>query len=254
MAGLRRAERLVVTADDATNLEVVANAHEVVDGRRGDPLDCIAHSADATVCALLKARMLERVDEPSFRVDFFNFHDQAARQLVKLAPPSSESVVMVGSGRLADHVLLQLASCVTEDPGRGRLRIVVVAPGALRQVESSLERHPSLGRWVELCPVEMPLDLALLQRVDRAWADRRASVVYMCDEDDDVNLAAALSLSRSDAVRAPRKWWRCRSTGAAWRGCWKALRVGTLPSGSSRWAARPVPVNWWRAASSSCSR
>ena len=52
---IQRARRLVVSADDATNLEVLVQAQELVAGRRGEALDCLAHSTDPEVCALAEA-------------------------------------------------------------------------------------------------------------------------------------------------------------------------------------------------------
>ena len=115
-ARLHKASHLIATADDAVNLEVLVAAQEVV-LTRGASVDCLAHATDADVCALLKQQVLESDRDTRFRVDFFNYYDQAAQLLFRREPPDGDVTVVIGSGRLADAVVLA-ASAIVRDGSR----------------------------------------------------------------------------------------------------------------------------------------
>ena len=193
-ARIQRARRLVVSADDATNLEVLVQAQELVAGRGGDALDCLAHSTDPEVCALLKQHAMESARDGRFRVDFFNYHDQAARFLLRAEPPDAAHVVVVGSGPLAASVVQHAAAVMGASRSPAPASLLLVAPDATRRLETLATRHPSIARLADLRPVDAGLDPVALRSTSILPTGGSASVAYVCDTRNDVNVAAALAL------------------------------------------------------------
>jgi hypothetical protein len=194
-ARVQRARRVVVSADDATNLEVLVQAQELVAGRNGDALDCLAHSTDPEVCALLKQHAMESARDGRFRVDFFNYDDQAARFLLRAEPPDAAAVIVVGSGALATSVVRHAAALMTTTRSPGSAALLLVAPDATRRIEALAARHPSISLLADLRPVDAGLDPVGLRSTSILLPkDGPGAVVYLCDTRNDVNVAAALAL------------------------------------------------------------
>jgi hypothetical protein len=191
---IQRARRLVVSADDATNLEVLVQAQELVAGRRGEALDCLAHSTDPEVCALLKQHAVESAREGRFRVDFFNYHDQAARFLLRAEPPDAAAVIVVGSGPLAASVVRHAAAVMATARSQAPSSLLVLAPDATPRVEALAARHPSIARLADLRPIDAGLDPVALRSAPILPMGGSGAVVYLCDTRNDVNVAAALAL------------------------------------------------------------
>lgn len=112
-AGLGRARHVMaLTTDSAFNVEV---AHAVRASATGLPPGavCYAEVEDRELCAELAAATLSTASSSSVRVEFFSRHDRAARRLLERWPlPSGgddRAVIIVGSGPLAQALLVQLA-------------------------------------------------------------------------------------------------------------------------------------------------
>ena len=192
-AGVRRARHLVVTADDATNIDVVVAAQELSRRRRGDVLDCLAHCSDSEICTWLKIYAIEQRRASEFRVEFFNFHDQAARLVCRVEPPTADCIVVIGSGPLANQVLIQCP--VAEVASREQVSLTLVDPAADERIAWLVARQPALARAADLRPVTMPIDPSLLPGAGLLpRPGEGTAIVYACHEDDEVNVAIALAL------------------------------------------------------------
>jgi hypothetical protein len=173
---------------------VLVQAQELVAGRRGEALDCLAHSTDPEVCALLKQHAVESAREGRFRVDFFNYHDQAARFLLRAEPPDAAAVIVVGSGPLAASVVRHAAAVMATARSQAPSSLLVLAPDATPRVEALAARHPSIARLADLRPIDAGLDPVALRSAPILPMGGSGAVVYLCDTRNDVNVAAALAL------------------------------------------------------------
>jgi voltage-gated potassium channel Kch len=193
-ARLRRARHLVVTTEDAIALEVLVVAKDQVAGHEGPALDCLAHSTDAEVCALLQRQMLESARDGRFRVDFFNYYDQAARLLLRREPPDADYVVVVGAGALADSVGRTASTAMGESSYGGSGPLVVVGPDASKRAAALRRRHRITSRPVDLQPMDLDLDAEGVARAPILAEDSGRAVIYVCDERSEVNVAVTLAL------------------------------------------------------------
>src|SRR5262249_37419658 len=153
-------------------------AQELVAGRGGDALDCLAHSTDPEVCALLKQHAMESARDGRFRVDFFNYHDQAARFLLRAEPPDARAIVVGGSGPLAASVGRHAPALAAGSRSPGPASLLLVAPDATRRLEALAARHPSIGRLADLRPVDAGLDPVALRSASILPTGGRGAVVY----------------------------------------------------------------------------
>lgn len=194
-ARVARATHLVaLCGDDGTDIEVVATAREqAAAGRRSGTLQCVADLGDPDLCLLLCTEELERYGEAPVRTDFVDTTATAAHALLRAHPPFGEqdgpapSVLVVGEGRTAEHLLLALARAWATGratPSTPRLGLTVVGPDA-QAISTLADRHPELAR------------VAALDVVDdhrTALAASTPTTVFVCPEDDAAATATALDL------------------------------------------------------------
>jgi len=197
-AGVARARHLLVTADDATNVEVALQAQALTDRRRGSPLECLAHVVDPDVCALLKLHALRASADPRFRVDFFNFDDQAARMLCR-DTDDAHNVVVIGQGNLSDRLVLHSVSGASGTP-EAPTTVTLVDRAATTRVEALKARFPSVGRSGRLHALDQTRDDLIIDGAKLLADEEGGAVVYLADIDEAANVELALGLK--DSARA----------------------------------------------------
>ncbi len=130
-AGVPRAKRLVaVTNDDDLNVEIAHAAAEVrrltrrgVPRRKGSqgPLRCLTLIGDVDLWRLLRYSSLTQADPSHYLIEYFNFDDRAAEQVVRHWSADGDgrpwglvkNVIVIGEGPLEERLRLHILA----DPG-----------------------------------------------------------------------------------------------------------------------------------------
>jgi hypothetical protein len=114
-ARLDRAKYLIAALDDdGANAGVALAARDLITRMKSDaPLTCYVHILDRALCNLLKADYeFNRRNSDGSRLEFFNVYDDSARALLKEFPVyvgDSSRIAVIGSGRLAESLILRAA-------------------------------------------------------------------------------------------------------------------------------------------------
>ncbi len=208
-AGIARAQTVIaLCGDDGINAEIAARARDCATRRpSGDPLVCSVHIVDADLWALL--REWEISASGSFRLQFFNLVDSAARALLDEHPafslPASGApqLLIVGAGRLGRSLLVHSARAWHDAPQssppqeREKLRCLLIDRNAERIAELLHLRHPELSATCELSTLSLDAGDPEFHRAQFLFdedGEPCVSRVYVCLPDDAASLAAALAL------------------------------------------------------------
>jgi hypothetical protein len=195
VSGVRRARYLLAVADDATNAEVALQAERLTRHRRtGHMLECLVHVVDPDLCELLNLQALASAHGRGLSIDFFNFHEQAARIACERTLLPEGPVALVGDSPLVEQIALRVAAGWLAE-GRAEPRTVsIVDPDARRRIDAVVERHAPVADALELVPVETELDAPMLRRATFLGATDEPSVIYVCATDDALGVEIALAL------------------------------------------------------------
>lgn len=209
-ARVLRARRLVsVCGSDGTNAEVVLQARQIVSGRVGRALACVAHITDRQLWAMLRDIELRMGAPDTFRLTFFNIYESGARAMLYEYPffdPTAGNAVsthifVVGLGRLGTALVVNSARRWKDsDAGDGRrLRVSVVDATAGKKLESLRLGYPRMEDACELRPVDVDVNSPEFEKGEFLFSpDGRcgADAVYICLGDESEALTAALQLNR----------------------------------------------------------
>lgn len=181
-AGLARAARLVVvTGQDATNVEVVRAAAGAAAGRR-TPLRASVELTDADLAILLRATDLDATSE--LRTTYFSLHERAARALLSEVGPDlsgevAPHLMIMSLGRFGRSLLLALCQQWADLHPGTKLCPTLVDRAARGRWEALRLQHPALGEVCEPTLVDLDLDepepeevqglIALLAEDPPAW-------------------------------------------------------------------------------------
>ena len=200
-ANTKRATTVIAAAaDDGVNAAIAVVARRFAE-RRDEPLRCLAHITDPELCNLLRVRELSIGREhASFRLDFFNTEETAARLMLLEHVPdvgAANDLVIVGSTGVAQHVVVAAARLRHATGAAGPLRIHLVDEDPGPVVESLAARHPLTAEACDVHAVRASLTSAAFSRGEFLFHDGRpADAVFACLPDDGDALAAALTLHR----------------------------------------------------------
>jgi len=197
-----------VCGSDGTNAEVAVHARELVRGRKGKALTCLAHIYDLQLCNLLREREIAMAKPDEFRLELFNIFESGARVLLDEYPPfdkaagvpgSKPHIVVVGVGRMGESLVVNAARNWSDrsDTKGERLRITLIDKEVGRRKESLCLRYPQLERICELVCRQMDVRFPEFERADFLFDDSGhcdVTMVYICLDDDSLGLGAALAL------------------------------------------------------------
>ncbi|HWL64691.1 MAG TPA: NAD-binding protein, partial [Actinomycetota bacterium] len=205
---LPHARQLIVTCDDATNLNVILAAGAVLGGQTNSAA-LFVHLDDDNLGRFLKAELLEGSSLLPFRLEYFNVYDTAARTLARQAPFSRSSVGgdigphiwIVGLDGVGESLVLHLAGQWLESRRNGdKLPLTVIGPSIEGRIEQLFLRHPELRTVCDLDVKDVPLGRTLLGLIDESlkndWG--RPTLIYVCLEDEAAGLATTLALRSRD--------------------------------------------------------
>jgi len=196
VAGVRRARYLLVTADDTTNVGVALQAERLLRERRGaSRLDCLAHVLDPDLCHLLKLQALRGAHSGGFRVDFFNFYQQAARIACDRTLKSEGRIVLVGDSPLVEQIALRVGAERSLGSPTDPRDVTIVHPDANALVATLNARHPDLTHACTTSALQVELDGLLLRDAQAISPRGGPALVYVCATDDAVGVEIALALN-----------------------------------------------------------
>jgi voltage-gated potassium channel Kch len=193
IAGIGKARHLVATASDATNVELAMQARQMKQGNTGVMLECLAHVVDPELCTLLKRQALMDGGVDEFRLDFFNFHDHAARRVCEAGLRTGDRLVTVGEGPLTDQIIIYAVtrSMTAAEP----LDVTVTGAGASARIAALTARHPQLSSAARLHAIDVAPDVMALRDAGVLRADSEPATVFVSDLDEETSLQIALGLA-----------------------------------------------------------
>ncbi len=204
-AGARRAADLVaITGSDSRNVEITTTVRQV--HLRGDrPLQCTVHLLDGELCNLLRLEEVRSVGR-GVRTDFMNVFQRGARFWLHEADPFGQEleelphIVIVGVDELSIEVVVALLqqSAAVEIPFFAP-RVTLVAPEASDQLAQLRLDHPHLLRAGELAAIDVDprrVNDSTRDVLTELFAAGGVTSVFVCEADESVALATALTVQR----------------------------------------------------------
>ncbi len=195
-ARIRRARRLIATADDTTNAEIALKALSFGATTTGPPLDCHIHVSDPELARLFQLETFRIAEDERVRVDVFSVHDLAARVLLSTHRPAGTRIVILGSGPTATRLVFNAVTHPSADAEGSR--ITLVDAQAREQLVALEARYPWLTGHVE--PVELAPDAREAVTNAIFAPGQPPATVFALLDDPAANLGAALGLR--EAARA----------------------------------------------------
>lgn len=209
-ARLKKAEYLFcICGDDGINAGISFNARTLLHGKRNKPLTCLVHIVDPQLCRLLKEQEFTTEVNDSFRQEFFNLFDFAARAIIEIFPPfehdegkikaATPHLLIVGLGNLGENVAVHAARKWPDLAGKSdkKLKISIVDRAAEQKRDLLNRRYPWLSEVWELDPLQM--EISSKEYEDGRFLfdlkkTRKMAIVYVCLDNDSFALKAALCL------------------------------------------------------------
>ncbi len=154
---------IVTCGDDRVNAEVTARLRPFAKGR-STPLTGAVHIVDAHLWALL--RQWELSGDSGLRLSFFHVADIAARAMLDAAalPPPEQGdprrLLVVGSGRLARHLVLHAARDWWLAGRREPMQVTLFGEDADATTMGLHGTHPGLNDIVQIRAMEQAPDLS----------------------------------------------------------------------------------------------
>lgn len=210
-AGLRRAKYLFpVCGQDSINAEIAIQASRLLTGKTSKPLTCMIHITNPQLCRLIKEREFDPNKNNTFRLEFFNLFDQAARALTDRFPPFSVNekkgaqpptphLLIVGAGGLGESLAVHTAKKWMDYPGRANKKIKIsMVDRTARQKRDILHlRYPQMEKICKLIPLEMEIESQefeggqfLLDKKNQCCF----TMIYICLDNDSFAMSTALTL------------------------------------------------------------
>jgi voltage-gated potassium channel Kch len=208
-AKVDKARHVISVCDsDGTNTEIALYVRQIVGGRKGNALSCLAHIVDLRLWSFLREREIRMGRIDTFRLSFFNIYDSGTRILLYKYRPfvstgeqeSNQHIIVIGVGRMGERLVVTAARMWKYSKANGhRLRITLIDKNANCKKESMCLAYPELEKVCELLPVEMDVNSPEFERAPllgdmNGWHD--ATKIYICLGDESIALATALKLQK----------------------------------------------------------
>ncbi|HZU58138.1 MAG TPA: RyR domain-containing protein, partial [Actinocrinis sp.] len=197
-AGVTRATCLYACLDRGSQNAEIAHVVERIRDGRSRPHRVYALIDDLELCMSLRARRWS-MGTGAPRVDFFNPDELAAQAAVRRdatafteEPPE---IAIAGTGAFGRSVLVEFARqwIVRRRVSEERMRVLLIGTGSDEAAERLYERYAFLAGACVIVPVAEPVEGVLLRRQREAAPPLRR--LYLCQEDEDEALRAALGLA-----------------------------------------------------------
>ncbi len=210
-ARLNRAEYLFcICGEDGVNAGIAFHARSLVSSQNTKSLTCSVHIVDPHLCRLLKEREFETQKKDSFRLEFFNLFDYAARSIIENFSPfksneeihrESPHLLIIGIGNMGESLVIHMAREWMNLTGKpaGKLKISILDRKAGEKKELLYRCCPHLEQVCEVIPLEMEIESQEFEQDGFLYdANKKCmmSSIYVCLDDDSFALRTALSLHR----------------------------------------------------------
>ena len=208
-AGVARASHLIIVCgDDGTNAEIAVRARQIASLRKErTKLTCVVHLQDVHLWNLLRQQEFNAERTISFRMDFFNAYDSGARQLLNLYPiipterpiKTSPHILLVGLGNLGEQLMLNIARQwypIYMESGI-KFRISVIDSDANQKLEKIAKKYSLVSEVCEWIAYPLEVGSSEFEKTDFFSSQESIcdiSQVYVCTEDETIDLSAALSI------------------------------------------------------------
>jgi voltage-gated potassium channel Kch len=193
-AGVQRAAALYACSSDTSTDLAVALAAAGLNQRRA-PLEVHVQVDDPELCLALQARRFGLPLTERVGVNFFNWHELAARTLVRREPITQghadrTRVMVVGMSWFGRALIVELARQWRFVHRSGSLEVIVVDQNAAAAVDRLRRLYPFTG---ETCRFTAH-DRDVAQLLDGDLPDHAPHRVYLCCDDEEIALKLALTM------------------------------------------------------------
>lgn len=245
-AGVPRSQHLLcLTGDDGVNIEIAIKARDLylgstADGRSGlKNQQCIIHIIDKYLARYLEYLGIDRLCTDGFTVSLVNTFHAAARSMVyhcpfieqwrqsRLDPDSAPRVLIIGQGRLGEHLIRECTEYWHASPEAQALKsgsrdgtqtdhklkvdvidLHPITPDRINADEKTAalrERCPDLDDWCEITPYKIRIpskefsdgDFLVIKPNNEGTDQLDLHAVFICFDNPALNLTAALQLERT---------------------------------------------------------
>ena len=204
-ARIHHARNLVcLLGGDSGNLQIAYQAYQLTRSRQAGKLTCIIHLSSYDLLNLIRTSELSTEPGVRFELETFNPYERTARMLLEDSPgwredssPEDipESLLVVGLGRLGEHLVIQAGYLWHLLNRQSRLCITVVDQDANEKTHNLLRKYPQLDKMCDLIPLQA--DLLSVGPLQNILADAGRQVLkqaYICLGDAILSLQVCLNL------------------------------------------------------------
>jgi TrkA-N domain/RyR domain len=151
---------------DSENLQIASQAYQLTRTRQTGKLTCIIHLSSIDLLNLIRGSELSTEPGIPFELETFNPYERTARILLQDNPgwredsqaeDIPESLLVVGLGRLGEHLVIQSGYLWHLFHRQGRLCITVVDRDADEKIHNLLRKYPQIEKVCDIIPLQVDL-------------------------------------------------------------------------------------------------
>nr|WP_320161123.1 NAD-binding protein [uncultured Methanoregula sp.] len=200
----------IATGSDEVNAKVIAEAFEIVKGRRL-PLDCHVHIIDPKFSNLLRITEGAHINSLGMNLEFLNIYQIASFWYAEKLPellllsvdPADVHILVVGIGRMGENLIFELAKrtqqqCFGNKP-RQRIRISIIDRDAAGKKAMLEKQYARIADHCEIIPHTLELfspDFYKEKFLEGIDAAHPFSTVFIVTADESLNFSTGLYLNQ----------------------------------------------------------
>lgn len=176
---------------DSQNLQVAFQAYQLARQGRKSVLTCIIHIDSFELLNLIKPGELTIESGVPFLIETFHPYVRTACWLIQQDPAWQDRadpfglpdhLLVVGLGRLGEHLVVQAARAWYRSRQSSRLTVTVMDRQAVQKTAALLRKYPPVGRTCQFIPlnVELSATASLWDSLAEMKARRPFRRVYIC--------------------------------------------------------------------------
>jgi voltage-gated potassium channel Kch len=151
---------------DSDNLQIAYQAYQLTRTRRVGKLTCIIHLSSIDLLNFIRSSELSAEPGVPFELETFNSYESTARMLLRdnigwcedsSSEDIPESLLVVGLGRLGEHLVIQAGYHWHLLHRQGQLCITVVDRDAIEKSRNLLRKYPQMDKVCDLIPLQADL-------------------------------------------------------------------------------------------------
>ena len=206
-AAVARAGKLIcVHQDDRLNVQTAVQAQRIVSEKRGSVLPTYIHVVQPQLWDIFQMKALGSRDFANLRLELFNIYDRGAKVLLQetlavdpVLDWRAGRLLVLGMGNLGQALVLHAARAAFQASNgeEDQLQVMVIDRDAVERCAALEYRYPKLQKNCRLVPMEMDFsstDFARGTYLYDGEGNPAFDAVYLCLEDDSLNLNIILTL------------------------------------------------------------